>query len=89
MRRYRIIAAIVIGLALGACATERGYDAEPVVSANDQRETQVPDLSDEESLDEQNCWRVEVWADPAWDTNRSDNRLTMGIACLVEEEGER
>lgn len=87
--RYFRIAAVIIGLALGACSTSRGYDAEPIVSAEDQRETDVPDLSDDEGLAKQDCFRLEAWVDPGWDTNRGNNRRTVGIACMVEgpEEG--
>lgn len=77
-RKFALLAIPV--LALTAC-TQRGYKAEPVVSANDVRETEVPDLGDEDAIKQQDCFLVEVFAD-GWGYDSKK----VGVACIVEDD---
>lgn len=81
MNRKIALIAIPV-LALGAC-TQRGYEAEPVVSADDQRATEVPDLGDEDAIKEQDCFRISIYA-----YGFNDHEENVGIACIVGEVDE-
>lgn len=81
MRKRTILTIAGLVFVLGACTT-RGYRAEPVVSGDDQRGTDVPDISDDDAVKEQNCFRIEIWEDTFW----SDDDENVGVACIVTRD---
>ncbi len=80
MNKRIAIVLLAVAALLGAC-TERGYDAKPVVSQDDPRETYVPDMGDTKGRESQNCFMIEIYA-TGWSSDDADE----GIACMVEDE---
>ena len=80
MRKRAIIAIAGLVLLLGAC-TQRGYNAKPVVSADDPRSTETPDLGDEDAREKQDCFMIEIYPNGVFTDFRDE-----GIACMVEPE---
>jgi hypothetical protein len=80
----RLLAIPVLALAASACSTY--YDVEPVVSENDQRVTEVPDFTDNDAVEDQDCFKITLKDEDGLGTDKKD----VGIACIVTpaEEGE-
>lgn len=75
-KRLLLIPAIAL---LAACSGDEFYDAKPVVSPQDPRETEVPDVDDKDGREQQDCFMIRFTYDAGWDWKSEGE----GIACMM------